>query len=88
MSKQHYIFLGLDDAIECLELSDGHGLILNEVEVDGVAVESVDGDEGKDVGFFIHEVDNPDGLLGIGHRVDLMIRKVFVVSRGSDHLHI
>lgn len=58
MSKQHHAFLGFDDVMECLELSDGHGLVLNEIEVDGIAVESVHADEGKRLSFLTHQVNN------------------------------
>jgi hypothetical protein len=54
MSKQHNIFFGFDDVIQCLELSDGHSLILNKIEVDRIAIKSVDADKGKDFSFFIH----------------------------------
>ena len=80
MSQKNHILSGLNDVIECLELPNGHSLVLDEVKIDHIAEESIDADETKSLAIFTDHVDDFQCLFWICSWVDLMIRQVFIVS--------
>lgn len=84
MSKQHNVFFGFDDVVQCFKLTNRHGLILNKIEIDRVTIQGVDADKGKDPPFFINQIDNFQCLFRICGWIDLMIGKVFIIPRCSD----
>jgi hypothetical protein len=54
MTKKNNILLGFDDIVEGFKLSDGHGLVLDKVEVDIVAKKSVNADKGQHFSLIVH----------------------------------
>lgn len=80
MTHEDYVFPCLDDVVQGLQLTDGHGLILDEVKVDHIAEESVDADKTESLAALAHHIDYFQCLLRVSSGIDLMIRQVFIIS--------
>lgn len=58
MPKQNNIFFRFDNVVQCLQLSNGHSLILYEIKIDRIAVKSVHADESQNFSLVVYEINH------------------------------
>ena len=87
VGQQKYIILMLEYLIKGFYLSQRHSLILNQVEVNAIAKESVYRDESDSFSFLILNFYHLQCFFRVSHRIDLMIRQVFIIAWSWNKSH-